>query len=138
MIFTVSYLMYTRNSFFMWHMLLAVMHESWIGNIERAICHIWLKNTNLHFYESLLLFTSLEFEIGRKNLFRTIHAYINSTEMILCCVFIFLENRKYHFQFFSMATQNASMIIVPYSCLHLTCPLSQIPIEGSHRHSIPR
>jgi hypothetical protein len=53
-------------------MLPEVMHESWIENIEQVIDHILFKNsTKIHFLESQLLSTCLEFEIGRKNLFRT-------------------------------------------------------------------
>jgi hypothetical protein len=38
--FDSSYLMGTRHSFFMCHMLPKVMYESWIENIEQVICHI--------------------------------------------------------------------------------------------------
>jgi hypothetical protein len=74
MILTVSYLMGTTHSFFMCHMLPEVMRELWIENKEQVICHIMFKNiTKLHYLESQLLSTYLEFEIGRKNLFRTVH-----------------------------------------------------------------
>jgi hypothetical protein len=92
MILTVSHLMGTRHSFFMCHMLPKVIHESWIENIEQVICHILFKNiTKLHFLECQLLSTCLEFEIGRKNLFRTVHTYINSTGLIVCCDDIFFR-----------------------------------------------
>jgi hypothetical protein len=82
MILTVSYLMSTRNSFFMCHILPEVMHESWVENREQVICHFLFKNiTKLDFFESQLLSTSLEFEIGRKNLFRKVHAYIIQPKM---------------------------------------------------------
>jgi hypothetical protein len=69
----VSYLMGTRHSFFMCHMLPEVMHESWVENIEQVICHVLFKNiTKFNFLESHLLSTSLEFEIGQKNLFCTV------------------------------------------------------------------
>jgi hypothetical protein len=59
----------------MCHMLLEVMHESWVENIEQVICQILFKNiTKLNFLESKLLSTSLEFEI--------------------CCVYIFFREWK--------------------------------------------
>jgi hypothetical protein len=65
MILTVSYLMGTRHLFFMCLMLPEVMHESWIESIEQVICHILFKNiTKLHFLESQLLSTCLEYEKG--------------------------------------------------------------------------
>jgi hypothetical protein len=92
MILTVSYLMGTRHSCFMCHMLPEVMHESWIENIEQVICQMLFKNiTKLHFLESQLLSTCLEFEIGRKNLFRTVHTYINPTGLIVCYDYIFFR-----------------------------------------------
>jgi hypothetical protein len=76
-------------------MLPEVMHGSWVENIEQVICHILFKNiTKLHFLESQKLSTSLKFEIGWENLFRTVHAYINSTGLIVCCDYIFVREWK--------------------------------------------
>jgi hypothetical protein len=98
MILTVSYLMGTTHLFFMCHMLPEVMHESWVENIDQVFCHIFFRNiTKLNFLESQLLSTSLEFEIGRKNVFRTVHAYLNSTGLIVYCVYIFFREWKISF-----------------------------------------
>jgi hypothetical protein len=95
----------------MCHMLPEVMHESWVENIEQVICHIFFKNiTKLHCLESQLLSTSLEFEIGRKNLFRTVHAYINSTGLIVYCFYFFLDNEKFHFRFRFVLHFNKSLL----------------------------
>jgi hypothetical protein len=67
-----------------------VMHESWVENLEQVISHIFFKNiTKLHFLENQHLSTSLEFEVCQKNLFRTVHALINSTGLFVFCVYIF-------------------------------------------------
>jgi uncharacterized membrane-anchored protein YitT (DUF2179 family) len=57
---SVPYLIDTRNSSVR-VMLLKIMHESWVEYIQRVVCHI----------------------------FRTVHAYRNSTGIIVCWIYIF-------------------------------------------------
>jgi hypothetical protein len=99
MILTVSYLMCTRKTFFMCHMLHIV-----IGRKSRASSYILFKIT--FFGEPT--YTSLEFEIGWTNFFRTVHAYINSTGLIFVVFIFFLTLKNYIFDFFCVLHYNKS------------------------------
>jgi hypothetical protein len=106
MILTVSYLMGMRNSFLMCHMLLEVMHESWVENREQVICHILFKNIQkLQFLGSQLLSTSLENWL-KKNLQHSTRIYkFNRIDCMLCLYFFYrMENIIFDFVSFSIIT----------------------------------